>query len=72
MKFRHFLLGKEYPASFATDPRFLRQILSLFKQMAPVVRYLNEPLLAAQRARDPLDAAPDRRREPKRVSKPLA
>jgi len=72
LKFRHFLLGKEYPAAFATDPRFLKEILSLSKQMAPVVRYLNEPLLAARHSRDPLDAAPDRRREPRRVSKPLA
>jgi uncharacterized protein (TIGR02453 family) len=72
LKFRHFLLGKEYPAAFATDPGFVRGVVSLFRQMAPVVRYLNEPLLAAQRSRDPLEAPPDRRREPKRVSKPLA
>jgi len=72
LKLRHFLLGKEYPAAFATDSRFLKEIVSLSKQMAPVVRYLNEPLLAAQRSRDPLEAALDRRREPKRVSKPFA
>ena len=70
LKFRHFLLGKEYPAAFATDPRFLREILTLFRHMTPVVRYLNEPLLAAVRARDPLQA-PAGRREPKRVSRPL-
>jgi len=70
LKFRHFLLGKEYPAAFATAPGFLREILSLFRHMAPVVRYLNEPLLAAQRARDPLQDHAERR-APKRVSRAL-
>jgi len=70
LKFRHFLLGKEYPAVFATDPRFLREILRLFRHMAPVVRYLNEPLLAAQRARDPL-AHREERRQPKRVTRAI-
>jgi uncharacterized protein (TIGR02453 family) len=67
LKFRHFLMGKEYPAAFATSPGFLREILSLSRQMAPVVAYLNEPLLAAERSRDPL--GPSRPRQPKRVSR---
>jgi len=71
LKFRHFLLGKDYPAAFATSPVFLREILKLFRHMAPVVSYLNDPLLAAERARDPLEVR-GQRREPKRVSKPLA
>jgi uncharacterized protein (TIGR02453 family) len=71
LRFRHFLLGKDYPAAFAASPSFLAEILRLFRHMAPVVRYLNEPLLAAERARDPLEPRRDRR-EPKRVSRPLA
>jgi len=70
LKFRHFLLGKEYPAAFATEPGFVREILSLFRHMAPVVRYLNEPLLAARRTRDPLEDRTERR-GPKRVSRAL-
>lgn len=70
LKFRQFLLGKEYPAAFATSPAFASKILELFRQMAPVVRYLNEPLLAVERARDPL-AGRGTRREPKRVSRPI-
>jgi uncharacterized protein (TIGR02453 family) len=70
LKFRHFLLGKEYPAAFAADPKFVPQILKLFRFMVPVVRYLNEPLLAAQKARDPLQEGP-LRRGPKRVSREL-
>ncbi|MBP7571076.1 MAG: DUF2461 domain-containing protein [Acidobacteria bacterium] len=68
LKFRQFLLGKEYPAAFATSPEFPAEILRLFRRMAPVVAYLNEPLLAAERARDPL-AERSSRREPKRVSR---
>ena len=71
LRFRQFLLGKEYPAAFATSPDFPREILRLFRHMAPVVRYLNEPLLAAERARDPL-ADRGSGREPKRVSRLLA
>ena len=70
LKFRHFLLGKEYPAAFASDPRFLPEMLKLFRHMAPVVSYLNEPLVAAQRSLDPLQSQPERR-GPKRVSRPL-
>lgn len=70
LKFRHFLLGREYPAAFAADPKLLPEILKLFRHMAPVVAYLNEPLLAAQQARDPLQERPERR-GPKRVSREL-
>ncbi len=68
LKFRQFLLGKEYPAAFATSREFPGEILRLFRHMAPVVAYLNEPLLAAERVRDPL-AERASRREPKRVSR---
>jgi uncharacterized protein (TIGR02453 family) len=68
LKFRQFLIGKEYPAAFATSPDLPGEIRRLFRQMAPVVAYLNEPLLAAERARDPL-AGRTSRREPKRVSR---
>ncbi|MFB3852231.1 MAG: DUF2461 domain-containing protein [Vicinamibacterales bacterium] len=54
LKFRHFLLGKQYAAAFATSPSFRGEVLRLFRRMAPVVSYLNEPLLDAARRRDPL------------------
>jgi uncharacterized protein (TIGR02453 family) len=71
LKFRQFLLGREYPAAFATSAGFAGEMLKLFRHMAPVVAYLNEPLLAAGRARDPLEQR-EQRREPKRLSRPLA
>ena len=52
LKFRQFLAGVEYPPAFATSPRFYATLLSLFREIAPLVRFLNEPLLAAPK--DPL------------------
>src|SRR5205823_1909846 len=45
LKFRQFLAGREFPASFASSPRFYRGILDVFRQVAPLTRFLNEPLL---------------------------
>ena len=44
-------------------------MLTLFRHIAPVVGYLNEPLLAAARDRDPL--AVQVPRGPKRLSREL-
>ena len=45
LKYRQFIAGKEFPAAFATSPRFFRGILDVFRQIMPLVRFLNEPLL---------------------------
>jgi uncharacterized protein (TIGR02453 family) len=52
LRFRQFLAGREYPVQFACDPRFYGEVLKVFRQVAPMVRFLNEPLLA--RPVDPL------------------
>ena len=39
------MAGREFPASFATSPRFYAGVLAVFRQVAPLTRYLNEPLL---------------------------
>jgi uncharacterized protein (TIGR02453 family) len=52
LRFRQFLAGREYPAEFAYDPRFYPQLLDVFRQVAPLIRFLNTPLLA--RPVDPL------------------
>jgi len=54
LKLRQFLMGCEFPAALATSPRFYRTLVRLFEQMAPVVNFLNEPLLAAAAIVDPL------------------
>jgi uncharacterized protein (TIGR02453 family) len=58
LKLRQFLFGRDYPAAFATSPTFYRRLVTQFERMAPVVRFLNEPLVARQAERDPLAAMP--------------
>lgn len=47
LKFKQFLAGREWPASFAVGPRFYADLLKVFRLVAPLVGFLNEPLLAA-------------------------
>ena len=41
---RQFLAGHEFPAAFAVSPKFYTGILDVFKQVAPLADFLNEPL----------------------------
>ena len=52
LRFRQFLAGREYPAEFACDARFYPEVLKVFRQVAPLVRFLNAPLV--DRPVDPL------------------
>ncbi len=52
LRFRQFLAGREYPADFACEARFYPEVLKIFRQVAPLVRFLNAPLL--DRPVDPL------------------
>ena len=45
LMFKQFLAGREYPASFAASPRFYSELLRVFRAVAPLVRFLNTPLL---------------------------
>lgn len=45
LKLRQFLAGREFPPAFATSPRFYTMVVGVFRQLAPVIRFLNEPLL---------------------------
>lgn len=49
---REFLASKQYSANFAADPRFYRELLRVFRQIVPLVRFLNQPLI--NRTKDPL------------------
>ncbi len=48
LKYRQFLAGRELPASVATSPKFYGTLLTVFRQVVPLTRFLNEPLLAEQ------------------------
>ena len=56
LKYRQFLAGREYPPSFATSPRFYPTLLALFREIAPLCAFLNEPLLSVPR--EPLRERP--------------
>ena len=45
LKYRMFIGGREFPASLATSPRFYPGIVNVFRHVAPLLRFLNEPLL---------------------------
>ena len=45
LKFRQFLAGREFPPALAASPRFYSTLLSVFRRVAPLARFLNEPLL---------------------------
>lgn len=54
LQFRQFLAGREYEAGFATSPAFYPELLSVFRAVAPLVRFLNTALadrMPARRAR---------------------
>jgi hypothetical protein len=46
---KQFLGFREEPAACATAPGFYKQLLATFKTLLPLLRFLNEPLVEAQR-----------------------
>jgi uncharacterized protein (TIGR02453 family) len=44
LKFRQFLAGREFEPAFATRPTFYPGLLTIFRRVAPLMRFLNEPL----------------------------
>jgi len=44
LRYRQFLAGREFPARFATGPKFYGGMLDVFRKIAPLVRFLNEAL----------------------------
>ncbi len=46
LKHRQFLAGCERPAEFAVSPGFYRSVVNTFKAVAPLLAFLNEPLVA--------------------------
>jgi uncharacterized protein (DUF2461 family) len=45
LKYRQFMAGREFPAVFATSPRFYAGVLAVFRQVVPLTTFLNEPLI---------------------------
>jgi len=50
LRFRQFLAGAEFQPSFATNPRFYATVVKVFREVSPLIRFLNEPLLNGSRS----------------------
>ena len=46
LKHRNFLAGREFPAELATTNAFYPTLVATFRAVMPIVRFLNEPLVA--------------------------
>jgi uncharacterized protein (TIGR02453 family) len=44
LKYKYFLAGCEFPPELATGPRFYPTLVTTFKAIMPLVRFINEPL----------------------------
>jgi uncharacterized protein (TIGR02453 family) len=66
LKLKQYLVGREYAATFAHHRRFLAELVARFKQMVPLVRFLNEPLVGQASSLDlvrgNVQSAPARRK----------
>jgi uncharacterized protein (TIGR02453 family) len=66
LRFKQFLAGREFEAEFATAPRFYPELLRIFRAVAPLVRFLNAPLIEGRQTlmqmRPAEDEAPTRGR----------
>jgi uncharacterized protein (TIGR02453 family) len=55
LRHKQFLAGKTFPPELATTPQFYKTLLKTFEAMLPFVRFLNDPLVRARRAKDRQD-----------------
>ncbi len=46
LRLKQYLAGKEYPGAFATSAGFYSELLRIFRLVTPLIRFLNEPLVA--------------------------
>jgi uncharacterized protein (TIGR02453 family) len=49
LKFKDLIGMRTFPGTFATEPTFYRTLVGLFRDLAPFVRFLNEPIHARVR-----------------------
>jgi uncharacterized protein (TIGR02453 family) len=49
LKFRRFIAGTELPPAMATSSAFYKTLLTVFRQVVPLTRFLNAPLLQSLR-----------------------
>lgn len=69
LRYRQLYAGKSYDVTFATSPRFYTELIRVFRVVAPLVAFLNEPLVRAFESsrEDPLAPLPGSR--PRRTAR---
>ena len=45
LTFKHFIAGADLPPTLATSPAFYKTVLTVFRQITPLARFLNTPLI---------------------------
>ena len=55
LKHKQFLAGRNFAPELAITPRFYKTLLATFQAMLPFIRFLNEPLVRARRAKERQD-----------------
>jgi uncharacterized protein (TIGR02453 family) len=50
LKMKDFVVLKVFPATLATTPRFYSTLVGIFETIAPMIRLINEPLIAQRKA----------------------
>jgi uncharacterized protein (TIGR02453 family) len=55
LRYKQFLAGRNFPPEFAATPRFYKTVLETFQTLAPLVRFLNEPIVRIRRTKDRKD-----------------
>jgi uncharacterized protein (TIGR02453 family) len=56
IKKKDWILDVTLDASLATTPKLYREVLDRFRALAPLIEYLNRPLLGRKPPKDPLEA----------------
>lgn len=51
LRFKQFLGGRQFEPAFATSDRFYPELLNIFRAVAPLIRYLNAPLVEVRKGR---------------------
>jgi uncharacterized protein (TIGR02453 family) len=50
LRFRQLIGGRQFPAAFATAPRFYAGLLGVFRSVAPLVGFLNDAIRQGARS----------------------
>ncbi len=52
LRYRQYLAGRTLKPEAALEPDFYKTVVETFKRLMPFIRFLNEPVVRAQKARD--------------------